>query len=67
MHVLNGYALARQDGATPVSVATQNGHVEVVRLLIAAGADVKASRNVSMVGSAEGLGDDRHDDMPSKS
>jgi ankyrin repeat protein len=29
------------DGATPVVAAAQNGHVEVVRLLVGKGADVK--------------------------
>ncbi len=40
-----------QDGASPVFVASQNGHLEVVRLLIAASADVKAAMNVSFVTS----------------
>ena len=38
--------ITRQNGASPVYIASQNGHVEVVRVLIAAGADVKACREV---------------------
>ena len=32
-----------QDGATPVYIAAENGHVEALDVLIRAGADVKAA------------------------
>ena len=34
---------ARDDGATPLNVASQNGHVEVVRMLLEQGADIHLS------------------------
>ncbi len=36
-----------QDGATALLVAAQNGHCEVVRMLLEAKADVNSKRNVS--------------------
>ena len=38
--------LRRQDGATPVFIASQNGHGEVVRLLIDGRADINAAKQV---------------------
>ena len=38
---------ARQDGYTPVYIASENGDVEVVSRLIAAGADVNTAAKVS--------------------
>ena len=37
---------ATQDGATPLFIAAQNSHLEVVRLLVASGAKVDAARQV---------------------
>jgi hypothetical protein len=39
-------ARAPQDGATPLSVAAQNGHLPVVRALVDAGADKNAKDKV---------------------
>jgi ankyrin repeat protein len=36
----------RQDGATPLFIASENGQVEVVGVLLAKGADVEAKTNV---------------------
>jgi ankyrin repeat protein len=38
--------LVRQDGATPLFIASWNVRVEVVRALLAKGADVEAKSNV---------------------
>jgi ankyrin repeat protein len=39
-------SLARQDGATPLYIASQEGQVEVVWALLAKGADVEAKDKV---------------------
>ncbi len=38
--------MARQDGATPLFVASERGHLEAVDRLIAARADVEAAKTV---------------------
>ena len=39
-------AIDNEDGATPLCIASQNGHLEIVKVLIAAGADVnQATKN----------------------
>jgi ankyrin repeat protein len=38
-----------QDGATPLYVAAQNGHLEVCKMLLDKGADVGKGMNVSTV------------------
>ena len=38
--------LVRQDGATPLLIASQEGHVEVVGTQLAKGGDVEAKTNV---------------------
>ncbi len=38
-----------QDGWTPLFVAAQNGHLEVVRLLLDKGANMEAANNVGAV------------------
>jgi ankyrin repeat protein len=38
--------LARQDGATPLCIASHNSHVEVVGALLVKGADVEAKTDV---------------------
>ena len=40
-------AAAQNDGATPVWAASQNGHLEVVGLLVEKGADVNQAKTVS--------------------
>jgi hypothetical protein len=40
-------ARAPQNGATPMFVAAQKGHLEVVRALVEAGADITAKNEVS--------------------
>ena len=51
-----------QNGTTPVFVAAQNGHTEVLDVLIRAGADVKAATPVRREGRGrwrvEGWGDE---------
>jgi hypothetical protein len=39
---------APQDGATPLLLASQNGHLEVVEALLAEGADMDAKEEVSI-------------------
>ena len=46
-HLVCVYLGSIQDGFTPLSVAAQNGHWRVVRLLIAAKVDVNTPANVS--------------------
>ncbi len=41
-------APAPQDGGTPLHIASQNGHLEVIEALLAKGADVEAKKNVSI-------------------
>ena len=41
-----------QNGATPVYVAAQYGHIEALDVLIRAGGDVKAAMTVSREGRA---------------
>ena len=51
MLVVVGDDVAMQDnGATALIVASENGHAEVVRVLLASGAAVNQSRTVSMCG-----------------
>ena len=40
-------ATVSQNGYTPLIWASQNGHLEVVKALVAAGADINAAENVS--------------------
>ena len=39
-----------QDGATPLFIASQNGHSDVVNILIKNGADINLARNVYYYG-----------------
>ncbi len=45
-----------QDGTTPLFIASQRGHLEVVDRLIAARADVEARKTVRRDGGRVGLG-----------
>ena len=38
-----------QSGATPAYIASQNGHTEILALLLANKADIKAARNVQQL------------------
>ncbi len=40
------YNLALQDGSTPLLIAAENGHLEVVRLLLGLGANKEATMKV---------------------
>ena len=40
------YCSFSQDGTTPMYVACKNGHVDVVNILIIAGADINQTREV---------------------
>ena len=46
---------ARNDGATPLYIASVEGHLEVVRELLARGAAVDAARNITETSSATPL------------
>ena len=52
-----------QDGATPVFIAAQNGHIEALDVLIRAGGDVKAARTVSREGRGRGRVEGWGDEM----
>ena len=54
-HLVCVYLGSIQDGFTPLSVAAQNGHWRVVRLLIAAKVDVKATPVAKEMISANGI------------
>jgi ankyrin repeat protein len=41
-------SVVRQDGWTPLCIASQEGHLEIVRALLAKGADVEAKNKVSV-------------------
>jgi hypothetical protein len=45
---LNTYRFKLQDGDTPLMKSAKNGHLEVVKKLLGAGADANAANSVSM-------------------
>ena len=52
LHVLNNYNILSstgQDGASPLYIASQNGHTQIVELLLRKGADPNLTRTVCVL------------------
>ena len=43
------YAMCVKYGSTPLICAASNGHLDIVKVLLAAGADITAKHNVSVI------------------